>query len=281
MKSKKTIKRTLWIVVAILFTVMHLISFFQAYKFTHFVDEDILKNTGTKQTTTADKIKMLFFGIDNPRPVDDSLPKQKFETVTLKSNKTIACWSIKTDSVAKGTIIIFHGYVDDKSMMLDRSDELLKLGYNTFLVDFMGSGSSEGNQTTIGYKEAEEVKTCFNYITKSGEKNIYLYGTSMGAAAILKAIDDYHLNPKAILLECPYGSLYRATCNRFKLMGVPSFPLAAMLVFWGGVENGFWAFSLQPTEYAKSVTCPTLLLYGEKDAKVTPQEISDIYSNLN
>lgn len=275
MKSKKIIKRTFWIVVSILFIAMNFITYFQAYKFTHFVNNNIPINKHSKQPSAGDKIKMLFFGIDNPRPVDDSLPKQKFETLKLKSNKIIECWSIKTDSAVKGTVIIFHGYVDNKSMMLDRSDELLKLGYNTFLVDFMGSGGSEGNQTTIGYKEAEEVKTCFDYVTKGGNKNIYLYGCSMGAAAILKAINDYHITPTAIMLECPYGSLYQATCNRFKLMGVPSFPLAGLLVFWGGVENGFWAFSLKPTEYAKSVTCPTLLLYGQKDMKVTRKEIDE------
>jgi len=280
MKSKKILKKTIGLLVVILFIAMNVIAIFQAYKFTHFVNPDPSIQKRSKELSTTDKIKILFLGIDNERPMDDSLPKQKFETIKLQSNKTIECWSIKTDS-AKGTVILFHGYVDDKSKELNKSDVFLKLGYNTFLVDFMGSGGSEGNQTTIGYKEAEEVKTAYDYLIKSGEKNIYLYGTSMGAAAILKAINDYNIKPKGILIECPYGSLYQATVNRFKLMGVPSFPLAGMLVFWGGIENGFWAFSLKPTDYAKAVTCPTLLMYGGKDQKVIPEETNDIYSNLN
>ena len=281
MNYKKIIKSIFWTSIIVLFIAMNIIAIFQAYKFTHFVEANPLKNKSSRELTFGNKIKMLLLGIDNDRPIDDVLPTQKFETIKLQSNKTIECWSIKTDSVSKGTIIIFHGYVDDKSKMIDKSDEFLGMGYNTLLVDFMGSGGSDGNQTTIGYKEAEEVKTCFDYVAKTGEKNIYLFGTSMGAAAILKSIDDYNIKPKAILLECPYGSLYQATCNRFKIMGVPTFPLAGMLVFWGGFENGFWAFSLKPTEYAKAVTCPTLLMYGGKDQKVTPQETNDIYSNLN
>lgn len=56
--------------------------------------------------------------------------------------------------------------------------------------------------------------------------------------------------------------------------------MAALLVFWGGVENGFWAFGHNPTEYANQVNVPTLLLYGEQDKNVSRQEIDDIYANL-
>ena len=57
--------------------------------------------------------------------------------------------------------------------------------------------------------------------------------------------------------------------------------MAGLLNFWGGVQNGFWAFSHKPTEYAKSIRCPALLLYGEQDEKVSREEIDEIYSNLN
>ena len=66
-------------------------------------------------------------------------------------------------------------------------------------VDFMGSGGSEGNQTTIGFLEAKQVKTCFDYLTEKGEKNIFLFGTSMGSVAIMKAISDFDIKPKAII----------------------------------------------------------------------------------
>jgi hypothetical protein len=213
------------------------------------------------------------------------VPTQKFETINIKSNKEIECWFIPcADTMiagdAKGTVVIFHGYGGQKSSMLDKSDAFQKMHYNTVLVDFMGSGGSEGNQCTLGYKEAEQVKSVFEYLQKSGEKNIYLFGTSMGAAAILKAMQDFQLKPKALILECPFGSMYKTTCARFQIMGVPCFPMAAFLVFWGGVENNFWAFGHQPTEYAKAVDCPTLLLYGEKDKNVSRAETDEIFETL-
>lgn len=51
-------------------------------------------------------------------------------------------------------------------------------------------------------------------------------------------------------------------------------------MFWGGVQNSFWAFGHNPTEYAKSIYCPALLLYGERDPKVSRAEIDAIYTNL-
>jgi len=257
---------------------MNVVAFFHAYKFTHFSDSDDTK-TKARDLSFPGKVKALIFGINNPRPVNKSTPNKDFETITIQSNKKIECWLIKADS-SKGSVILFHGYGGEKSSMLDKADEFLKAGYTTLLVDFMGAGGSEGNQTTIGFKEAEEVRSCYDYLLSKGEKNIYLFGTSLGAAAILKSIHDYSIEPAGIMIECPFGTLYQTTCARFKAVNVPSFPLAGLLVFWGGVQNGFWGFSFKPVEYVKSVKCPTLLMYGEQDEKVSRQEIDAIFSNL-
>jgi uncharacterized protein len=258
---------------------MNVLAFFHAYKFTHFSNLKLEnERTGNKLSTT-EKIKALIFGVNNPRPNNNQFPAQNYESFKLKSNREIECWSIKTEN-AKGTIILFHGYSGDKSSMVDKSDIFINLGYNTLLVDFMGSGGSEGNQTTIGFLEAEQVKTTFDFIRYQGENKIYLYGTSMGAVAVMKAISDYGLNPTGIIIECPFGSMYKTVCARFKALKVPTFPMAGLLVFWGGVQNGFWAFEHNPTDYAKNITCPILLMYGENDQRVSRQEIDEIFVNL-
>lgn len=258
---------------------MNIIAAFHAYKFTHFTESNVTKTNNPAKLTIGQKIQTLFLGVSNPRPVNNGNPSTAFTTVRLKSNKEIECWSIKTDS-PKGTVILFHGFSGQKSSMLDKAAVFSSLGYNTFLVDFMGSGGSEGNQTTIGYKEAEQVKTCFEYLTKQGEKNIYLFGTSMGAVAIMKAINDFQIKPNAIIIECPFGSMYQTVCTRFRSMNVPAFPMAGLLVFWGGVENGFWAFGHNPAKYAQHISCPALLLYGAKDEKVSKAETDAIFNNL-
>ncbi|RYU95229.1 alpha/beta fold hydrolase [Emticicia agri] len=102
----------------------------------------------------------------------------------------------------------------------------------------------------------------------------------MGAVAIMKAISDYGIQPSGIMIECPFGSMYETVCARFRLMQAPTFPMAALLVFWGGLQNNFWAFGHNPTKYARKITCPTLLLYGELDDKVSRAEIDEILVNI-
>jgi uncharacterized protein len=65
--------------------------------------------------------------------------------------------------------------------------------------------------------------------------------------------------------------------HRFKLMGVPSFPGAALLVFWGGRQLGFNAFANNPVEYAASVRCPILFLHGAADPRARLAEARQVY----
>lgn len=279
MKLFKKHLRKIFFILAAIFVFINFIAYNHAYKFTHFSEDNVIRTKDPKELSITEKISVLIMGIDNPKPKHTSYPSQEFETIKLTSAETIECWYIKIPD-SRGTVILFHGYSGEKSSLLSRSDEFLKLGFNTFLVDFMGSGGSTGNQTTLGYKEAEQVKACYDQVRSKGEQNIFLFGTSMGAAAILKAFHDYTMNASGIILECPFGSLYKTICARFEIMGIPSFPMAGILSFWGGVQNNFWPFSHNPSVYAKSVSCPTLLLYGENDNRVSHKEIDDIFNNL-
>ena len=272
------IKRMIYALV-VMMLLMNTVAFIHAYKFTHFTSSDTIKTANPEKLSFSKKLQALFLGVNNPRPKNKSLPESKYETVSLNSNKKIECWHIPVDS-SKGTVIIFHGFSGYKSSMLDKSEIFNRLGHSTFLVDFMGSGGSEGNQTTIGYFEAQEVVTAFNYLQQKGEKNIILFGTSMGAAAIMKALNDSDLQAAAVILECPFGSMLETVQARFKTMKVPSFPMANLLVFWGGVQNNFNAFEHNPEAYSASIHVPALLLYGEKDRNVSRQEIDRIFANL-
>jgi uncharacterized protein len=275
---RKHLRKILWLVASI-FIVMNLVAFAHAYKFTHFSKDKRLRTLDPKELSLLNKVKILLTGIDNPKPGHKTSPLLNFNTIILGDQDKLSCWSFKVEN-AKGTVILFHGYAAEKSSLIGRADFFNQSGYNALLVDFLGSGDSDGSSTSIGFTEAEQVKRCYDYILATGEKNIFLLGTSMGAVAILKAVDNYKISPSAILLECPFGHLYNTVCARFKLMGLPPVPMAGLLTFWGGVQHGYWAFTHNPVEYAKGVKCPTLLLYGEQDDRVSREEIDGLFENL-
>ena len=109
-----------------IFIAMNVVAGFHAYKFTHFTVSSSERTNGSANLSTGEKIKALLFGVNNPRPSNNHSPSQTFEVITLQSNKSIECWSIKADS-AKGTVILFHGYGGEKSSMLDKSDRVYRI----------------------------------------------------------------------------------------------------------------------------------------------------------
>ena len=96
----------------------------------------------------------------------------------------------------------------------------------------------------------------------------------------MKAVSQYQLPVSSIVIECPFGTMLQTVKNRFHSLNIPTFLMANLLVFWGGMQNGFNAFTHNPEAYAREIRCPTLLMYGVKDLKVTKQEIETIYNNL-
>lgn len=274
---KRLFKRSAFALLLV-FIIANIVAFMHAYRFTHFSDTAKSRTADPHDLSWGEKIGILFTGIENPRPQNTEQPTQSYSVISVNSTERLECWKIPVDN-ARGTVVMFHGYAGKKSSLLHRAQILNDMGFNTILVDLMGSGGSGGSVSTVGYDEAEQVKDCFEFF-REDEMPVYLFGTSMGAAAILKASEDYHIKPAGILLECPFGSLYKTVSARFEMMKVPSFPMAALLTFWGGMQHGYWAFSHNPTEYARSVEVPTLLMFGEQDDRVSREEIDEIFLNL-
>lgn len=264
-----------------IFILVNIITAFHAYKFTHFYDpgEVSIKKNGDK--TGWDKTKEILFGI-NAVKQKNIAPDSAFETVKLTTKDSIQLqgWYIKTAGPHKGTVILFHGHGNKKSSVIDEAEGFRKLGYHTFLVDFRAHGSSGGNTCTIGFYESEDVELAYDFIKDKGEKNIILWGISMGAAAVTKAMNDYSLQPQKVILEMPFASILQAAEGRIKMMGLPGQPLATFITFWGGLEHGFWAFGMKPSEFASKIKVPVLLQWGRQDPRVQQEETEAVYQNL-
>ena len=102
----------------------------------------------------------------------------------------------------------------------------------------------------------------------------------MGSVAIMKCVKDNHPDLKGIILECPFGNFKTTVKKRFKNFGIPTFPMADLLMLWGSYHSGYWIYGHNPVDYAKEINCPTLLLYGEWDHAVSRKEIDNMYKNL-
>ncbi len=280
MKRPRSAGRKLLYSLLAVFVLLNVVAAIHAYKFTHF-NADIHAKTGSPASLSfGEKLQTLFFGIHNSRPQNSAVPEVPYQTVTLSAGgKRMEGWWIPTVQ-NRGTVILFHGYLSSKSGLLNKAGVFHSAGYNTLLIDFRGSGGSAGNTTSIGYWESEEVVAAYKWVVAKEGRSPFLYGTSMGAAAILKALSENNLAPAGIVLECPFGTMHETVNARFRNMDIPTFPMAPLLLFWGGAESGFWAAGHNPERYAGSVKCPTLLMWGREDANVSAGETRAIYTAL-
>jgi alpha-beta hydrolase superfamily lysophospholipase len=265
----------------VLFVLVNIIVAFHAYKFTHFYDNGTITIKKNEEKSGWDKTKEILFGINAVKQKNTVTTDSTFQTVYLKTKDSLKleAWYIEVDS-ARGTVCLFHGHGGTKSGVYKEAEIFNKLGYNTLLLDFRAHGNSEGNTCTIGYDETEDVKLAYDFIKTKGEKNIVLWGISMGASTITKAVKDFELAPQKVILEMPFGTIEDAVKGRIKMMGLPPQPIAPLLTFWGGTEHGFWAFGMKPEEYAKSIKCPVLLQWGKYDLRVSRSEEDILFNNL-
>jgi uncharacterized protein len=178
---------------------------------------------------------------------------------------------------ARGVAVLFHGYGGTKGDLLREARVFRDLGLAAFLVDFRGGGGSGGDESSIGFHEAQDVRAATQYArTLPGRLPVVVYGISMGAAAVLKAEADAPLGARGLVLECPFDRLITTVDHRFEVRRLPAWPLSNLLVFWGGWRQGFDAFAHNPVDYARRVRTPTLLFNGSEDDLVTPAESSAI-----
>jgi alpha-beta hydrolase superfamily lysophospholipase len=165
-------------------------------------------------------------------------------------------------------------------MLLSESYEFRYWGYNVMLVDFRGHGNSGSNKTTIGMKETEEVKLAYDYLIQKGNKNIFLYGSSLGAVVVAKSIADYHLPVSGVILDMPFLSLQTYLKGKARSLGFPAQPFAFLTTFWIGIENGFNGFGHQTSKYVKQVNCPVLMQWGAMDDFVLQDETKKQYNAI-
>ncbi|MFH1037207.1 MAG: alpha/beta fold hydrolase [PVC group bacterium] len=230
-----------------------------------------------ERLTLGRKLDVLFFGINAPRPrvtgVSSSLEAGcQSLRIPCPGGIELGAWYCPVQN-GSALCILFHGYAGEKSSLLPEARAFQELGLSILLVDFRGSGESSESYTTFGFDEAEDVAAAVRYARENlSFSRLILFGRSMGSAAILRAVHSLGIKPDAVIVESVFDTMLNTVRNRFDSMGIPSFPGAELIVYWGGKQNGFSGFEHNPVDYAEAVSCPILFLHGSDDPRARVAE---------
>jgi alpha-beta hydrolase superfamily lysophospholipase len=267
------------------FLLANAIAWVQARAMTHFVPTGQPLNQFATAPLT-EKLETVITGVKLPRPENHHTPADHYlpfemRHIPLPNNEQLEAWFVPHPQ-PRGIVLMFPGYAGVKEAFLTPAAHLYQFGYSSLLVDFRGSGGSSGNDTTLGLREADDVAASFAYAQQQWPgQPIILYGISMGGAAILRAVAIDGVHPAAIMIEGVFDRLLTTVQHRFDAVHLPSWPAAQLLVFWGSVQMGHNGFRHNPVDYASSVTCPILVMHGERDPWITSSETQALVARID
>ncbi|MEO0948161.1 MAG: alpha/beta hydrolase [Cyanobacteria bacterium J06641_5] len=235
----------------------------------------------------GDKVRLALTGKPCPRPENRCTPADvglPFQVERLPAGRQgwLEVWQIPPRDRASGVALLFPAYSESKDTLLATASILHALGYRLLLVDFRGAGGSSGNSTTLGVREAKDVEIAVRFACRHWpELPLVLFGMSMGAVAITRAIAHHGVCPDALLLECPFDRLLSAVRHRLQVMGVPASGLAELILFWGCLQHGHNGFTHSPVDYVRAIACPTLVMRGSSDPRVSAPEIECVFRAIH
>lgn len=276
--------RTLAIVLFAAFVGLNVLAYRHARAMLTF-DSAAARTASPQALSLVEKLKVVACGVSIPRPANERTPEAlglPFTTFRIRTSDGVGLegWRIDAQS-AQGTVLLFHGYAASRASLLSEAQAFCDLGYSVVLVDFRGSGGSDRDSTTLGYEEGGDVAAAVDFARMEGLARPHvLYGQSMGGAAILRAVAAHDVRPDGIVLDSVFDRMLGTVQNRFRLMKLPPFPAAELLVFWGGRQAGFDGFTHNPVEYARRCECPTLVQIGALDRNVGVDESRTLFGAL-
>ncbi len=200
--------------------------------------------------------------ITDIKPLDIGL---KYEDITLTTSDNIKlkAWFIPNNKT-KNAIIICHGYPFDKGNVLGFAPFLHK-NYNLLFFDFRAMGQSEGSYTTVGYKEAEDLKAAIKYLKDKNIKNIGALGFSLGAATILMTKSP---DIKAIVADSSYANLDLMINSLYRQFFFLKYPFTFITKLLARLILKIDPSDVSPEKAIKDIETPILLIHGEKDSQI-------------
>ncbi|MBN2118312.1 MAG: alpha/beta fold hydrolase [Anaerolineales bacterium] len=112
-----------------------------------------------------------------------------FREITFKSRDGLTLFGRFVRSRNHATILLLHPLHSASNNMTLYAEFLVKAGYGVFMIDLRAHGSSDGDTSTYGLREADDVAGAVDYLLHrldvNGQK-IGVLGISLGAQAALR-----------------------------------------------------------------------------------------------
>jgi len=194
----------------------------------------------------------------------------------------LGAWFIPVDSEEPSPILIYvHGLGSNREGLLDQAQLFYAHGYSALLIDLRNHGGSQGEITTLGFHEVMDVEGAVSFLLDQDDidpDRIGLIGESMGGAVVIRAAARIPII-KATVAECTYTSLEDNVEQGVRaLTGLPPFPFAPLVVWFGERETGADITLVRPIDDLDQIPPRSIMfIHGEQDPIVDVNNSRNLY----
>ncbi len=196
------------------------------------------------------------------------LSNVKYDNHYLASYDKKILHAISVKNVTNNWVIIVHGYDSEALNMGCYAENFYNMGYSVLIVDQRGFGLSEGNETSMGFKEKTDIRKWIDYLNRNGAEKIILFGVSMGAATVmLVSGTNLPLNVYAVIEDCGYTSVYdEFRYNLKRMFRLPENPFMYIAEIYVKFRYGWKLNKYNSCKSAVSLCkIPILFIHGSAD----------------
>ena len=187
---------------------------------------------------------------------------------------TVAPAGSELQQTKRPTVILLHGYGQTRDALLPQAELMVNAGFNAFIIDFRGHGTSAGEVAALGTLDANDVLGAIDYLMSRPDVDttrIGVQGYSMGAAAgVIAAAQD--LRVRGVIAEEPVSSLRNAVWTAYRdRLSLPAFLFRDVTLWLVERRLGQPLSQVSPTEAAARLTPrPLLVIDHAVEAPVEP-----------
>jgi pimeloyl-ACP methyl ester carboxylesterase len=182
-------------------------------------------------------------------------------SITTEDRLRLSGWQLEVEA-PRGTIVLAHGYRDDRRQLWPIATPLAAIGYRILAFDFRAHGRSEGSRITIGHEEERDVRAILAHARGLGGPVGYL-GFSMGAAAYLIAVARGAREAEVAVLDAPYDTLAETIAVRARFLRLGALETAFVRAKERRCEHV--VAEVRPIDAAPLLRSPTTFVFARGD----------------
>jgi len=218
--------------------------------------------------------------VEHRTPGDLGLP---FTTIRISGShgKALFGWFVAAGEEPAPVVAIMHGWGGNAELMLPFAQLLHQAGYATLLLDARNHGQSDSDDYSSMPRFAEDLECGLGWLKQQPQvdtQRCYLLGHSVGAAAALLLASRRH-DVAGVVSIAAFAHPARLMRRQMRAHHIPYHPIGWLILRYVEWTIGFRFDEIAPCNTIRQITCPVLLVHGEADNTVPPQDAQVIYAN--